>query len=197
MFCMAWDRGQLGDLVELVELMVGTYDAMPIWRVALAGALAAAERDDEARDVFHALVTDDGLALPDNSLFFTGACFLVEVARALDERRGAAVLRRTLEPYAGRVAITGLGGVGIGPVRRYVGVAAHLDGDLDAAIEHLTLAAAESERHGSRPFTARAHHDLARALTDRGAPGDAETAAAHEATAAEIAGELGLVLGRI
>jgi DNA-binding SARP family transcriptional activator len=197
MFCMAWDRGQLGDLVELVELMVGTYDAMPIWRVALAGALAAAGRDDEARDVFHALVTDDGLALPDNSLFFTGACFLVEVARALDDRRGAAVLRRTLEPYAGRVAITGLGGVGIGPVRRYVGVAAHLVGDLDAAIEHLTLAAAESERHGSRPFTARAHHDLARALTDRDRPGDAEAAAAHAATAAAIASEVGLVLGRI
>ena len=197
MFCMAWDRGQLVDLVELVEVMAATYEAMPIWRVALAGALVAAGRDDEAQAVFDALVTAGGLALPDNSLFFTGACFLVEVARALGDRAGAAVLRRTLEPYAGRVAITGLGGVGIGPVARYVGVAAHVDGDLEAAVRYLTQAVAESTAHGSRPFTARAHRDLAAVLTERGAPGDAEAATEHAARAAALAAELGLVFGRI
>ena len=67
--------------------------------------------------MFDELVTPDGVALPDDSLYFTGVCFLVEAARALGDRDGAAVLRRTLGPYAGRVAITGLGGVGIGPVR--------------------------------------------------------------------------------
>jgi hypothetical protein len=106
------------------------------------------------------------------------------------------VLQRTLQPYAGRVAITGLGGVGIGPVRRYVGIAAHLAGDLDAAVDHLHGAIDESTRHGSRPFTARAHRDLAAVLTDRDGPGDADAAAEHAALAASMAAELGLVLGR-
>ena len=107
------------------------------------------------------------------------------------------MLRAALEPYAGRVAVTGLGGVGIGPVRRYVGVAAHVAGDVDGAIAHLEEAVVESTRHGMRPFTARAHRDLAAALRDRGGPGDAAAAAEHAATATAIADDIGLALGPI
>jgi tetratricopeptide (TPR) repeat protein len=197
MFCIAWDHGQLGDLVEFVEMLVASHPDVLTWRIALAGSLAAAGRTAEAQAVFDSLVTADGLALPDDSLFFTGACFLVETARALADARGATVLRRTLEPYVGRIATTGLGGVGIGPVRRYVGVAAHVEGDLDAAVEHLAEAVAESTRHGLRPFTARAHRDLAAALTDRGRPGDDEAAAEHRAAANALAAEIGLVFGPV
>ena len=130
-------------------------------------------------------------------MYFTAACFLVEAARALDDRMRAGVLLDTLRPYVGRVAISGLGGVGIGPVRRYVGVAAHVTGDLDGAIEQLTLAVEESARHGMRPFMARAHRDLAAALEDapdRATPPRRPTTAERAAT---LAAEIGLVLGRI
>jgi hypothetical protein len=194
MFCIAWDRGQLGDIVEFVELMVAASPATPIWRVALVASLIRAGRPAEAQDVFDELVGADGVALPDNSLYFTGVCFLVEAARALGDRAGAAVLRRTLEPYAERIAITGLGGVGIGPVQRYVGVAAHVEGDLDAAVEHLGSAIESSVRHGMRPFTARAHRDLALVLAERDGPGDAAAAAEHRESATTLAAEIGLVL---
>ena len=177
--------------------MVAGHPDVPIWRIALVGSLAAAGRSAEAQEAFDSLVTADGVVLPDDSLFFTGACFLVEAARALGDARGAAVLRRTLEPYVGRVATTGLGGVGIGPVRRYVGVAAHVEGDLDAAVDHLEQAIDESTRHGLRPFTARAHRDLAAALTDRGRPGDDAAAAEHRAAATALAAEIGLVFGPV
>ena len=117
--------------------------------------------------------------------------------RPHQRRIRAEVLRTTLEPYAGRVAVSGMGGVGIGPVRRYVGVAALVTGDLDVAIEHLQLAVGESTRHGSRPFTARAHRDLAVALARRGGPGDEEQAADHARRAMAIADEIGLVFGAI
>jgi tetratricopeptide (TPR) repeat protein len=194
MFCIAWDRGQLGDLVEFVELMVASSPATPIWRVALVGTLITAGRVEEAQRTFDELVTVDGVSVPDDSLYFTSVCFLVEAARALGDRAGAVLLRRTLEPYADRIAITGLGGVGIGPVRRYVGIAAHVEGDLDTAIEHLQHAIETSSRHGMRPFTARGHRDLALALADRDGPGDAAAAAEHEARANAIADEIGLVL---
>jgi DNA-binding SARP family transcriptional activator len=197
MFCLVWDRGQLADVVDLVEVTAAANPQLRIWTVALVGALAAAGRLDDARKPFEELVTPAGIDLRDDSLYFTGVSFLVEVARALGDAERAAVLRAALEPYAGRVAITGLGGVGIGPVRRYVGVAAHVAGDVDAAVAHLEEAVAESTRHGMRPFTARAHRDLAAALRDRDAPGDAAAAAEHDAAATAIAGEIGLALGPI
>jgi tetratricopeptide (TPR) repeat protein len=195
MFCIAWDRGQLGDIVDFVEPLAASSPSTPIWRVALVGSLIAAGRVEEAQRTFDELVTADGVKVPDDSLYFTSACFLVEAARALGDRGGASALRRTLEPYANRIAITGLGGVGIGPVCRYVGIAAHVEGDLDAAVEHLGAAVEASSRHGMRPFTARAHRDLALALTDRDGPGDAAAAAEHRAQADALAAEIGLVLG--
>ena len=145
--------------------------------------------------MFDELVTPDGVELPDDSLYFTGVCFLTEAARALGHRDGAAVLLRALEPYADRVAITGLGGVGIGPVGRYVGIAAHVAGDLDAAVAHLERAVASSQRFGMRPFTARAHRDLALVLAERDGPGDEAAAAEHATCAAALAAEIGMVLG--
>jgi tetratricopeptide (TPR) repeat protein len=197
MFCLVWDRGQLGDVVELVEATAAANPQLKIWTVALLGALAAAGRLDDARKPFAAMVTPDGIDLPDDSLFFTGACFLVEVARALGDAERAAILYRALAPYAGRVAITGLGGVGIGPVRRYVGVAALVAGDVDTAVEQLERAIQESTAHGMRPFTARAHRDIAAALRGRGLLGDAARADEHAAEAAAIAGDIGLALGPI
>ena len=89
MFCIAWDHAQLGDLVEFVETLVADHPDVPIWRIALVGSLIAAGRAAEAQDVFDTLVTADGVVLPDDSLYFTGACFLVEAARALgDAARG-------------------------------------------------------------------------------------------------------------
>ncbi|MET0458680.1 MAG: hypothetical protein ABW195_05505, partial [Ilumatobacteraceae bacterium] len=197
LFCRAWDHDQLGELVDVVEATATTHPDFPIWRVALVGCLVAAGRPQDAAAVLAELVTPDGVQLRDNSMYFTAACFLVEGARALGDRMRSGVLLDTLRPYAGRVAISGLGGVGIGPVRRYVGVAAHVTGDLDGAVEHLELALEESTRHGMRPFTARAHRDLAAALEDRARPGDAEAAARHRERAAALADEIGLVLGPI
>ncbi len=48
-------------------------------------------------------------------------------------RSGPRVLRQALEPYADRIAVSGLAGISIGPVSGYVGVAAMVSGDLDAA----------------------------------------------------------------
>ncbi len=180
MFCLVWDRGQLADVVDFVEVTAAANPQLKIWTIALVGALAAAGRLDDARKPFEELVTPAGVNLRDDPLYFIGVCFLVEVARALGDAERAAILRAALEPYAGRVAITGLGGVGIGPVRRYVGVAAHVAGDVESAIVHLEQAVVESTGHGMRPFTARAHRDLAAAFRDRGAPGDAAAAAEHD-----------------
>jgi tetratricopeptide (TPR) repeat protein len=194
LFGLAWDRGQLGELVPLIESVVEALPDLPVWKVALAAALFEAGRRDDSRRVYDAVLDDDGLHLPDDPLFFNGACFMVEIARAHGDRRGAAVLRAALEPYAGRISITGLGGLSIGPVRRFVGVACHVAGDLDAADRHLIGAAEEARALGAAPHVARALRDRARVLTDRDAPGDRELAGELAAEAADLAASLGMTL---
>ncbi len=193
-FCLAWDRGELASTLPLVEAIATGEHVLPIWKVAYAGALYEADRIEESRAVYDEILADGRVNLPDDSLFFTGAGFLVEVARAHRDAEGAALLRATLEPYCGRIAITGLGGTGIGPVTRYVGVAAHLTGDLDAADRLLRRAHDEAVAIGSPPHRAKALRDLARVLVDRGEPGDVEEAVALVEQARELAASIGMVL---
>ena len=101
LFCRAWDHDELGELVDVVEATANAHPDFPIWRVALVGCLVAAGRPQRAAEVLAELVTPDGVQLRDNSMYFTAACFLVEGARALDDRMRAGVLLETLRPYAG------------------------------------------------------------------------------------------------
>ena len=87
-------------------------------------------------------------------------------------------MRRSLEPYADRIAASGLAGISIGPVSHYVGLAAEASGDLTAAAGFQRTAIARNHRDGSRPHEARARRALGRVLrapgvgdaTDRGRP---------------------------
>jgi tetratricopeptide (TPR) repeat protein len=191
---LALDRGRLVEHLPEAEQMLATHPRMRIWQVALVRALVAAGRMDDARPIFEDLVTADELRLRDNQVFLVGACTLVEVAHALGDRHRADVLRRTLEPYAGRIAASGPAGISVGPVSGYVGLAAHSSGDLLAATRWLRAAIAVDVRHRLRPHEARSRHALAAVLAERDEPGDAEVARAEEAAAAAIARDIGMVL---
>lgn len=193
LFCLAWDRGELGAVVELVEAVVATTD-LPIWRVGLAASLFEAGREDESRAVYDGLVGPGGVDLPFDALWSTAACLLVEIARAHLDPVGASVLRQALEPYVGRIATTGLGGACLGPISRYVGVAAHLTGDLDTADALLRRAEDQARALGAVPFVARALRDRARVLHDRCGPGDAGARDRAAAEARRLAEACGMVL---
>ena len=134
------------------------------------------------------------MALRDNQMFLPQACTLVEVAEALDDAERCAVLQATLEPFAGRVAVSGLAGISVGPVSGYIGLAALGAGDLAAAERHLRQAIDENVAHGTLPHEARARRDLARVLEALGREGDADEAAMRRAEARRIADDIGLVI---
>lgn len=188
------DRGTLDATLAESERMAARHPRLRMWQIALATGYDLSGRLDEARPIFEALVDADSVELRDNQMFLPATCTLVEVADALGDRRRAAVLRRELEPYAGRLAVSGLGGIAIGPVSRYVGLAARVSGDLGAGEQHLRSAIAESARLGMVPYEAAARHDLAALLDERGRPGDAAAAAAEAAAATQLAAAIGLVL---
>ena len=169
-FIRAWDRGELGGLVAFAEQAAARPPVLPIWDVALGACLVASGRGEEARPILERYVTDDGIGHNPDSLWFSIGGLLVEMARELGDRDRAAILRRELEPFLGRFAISGLGRACLGPVTRFVGVAAAVCDDLDAADSLLERAAAESRAARAVPSEARSLHDRAEVLVRRGRP---------------------------
>ena len=191
---LSYDRGRLEDTLPETERMLAGKVRLRMWQVAQVGALVATGRFDEARAVFAELVDSDRVHLRDNQMFLPAVCSLAETTAPLGDLRRARVLREALEPYADRLAMSGLGGIAIGPVGYFAGVAARTSGDLDGAEGLLERALEQDVHFGLRPHEARARHQLAAVLTARGDPGDADRAENEEARAKAIANEIGLVL---
>jgi hypothetical protein len=188
------DLGRLPATIPEAERMLAANPRLRMWQIALVRALVADGRLDDARVQFEDLVGLDAVHMRDNQMFIPTTCTLAEVAVVLGDRERAAVLRRALEPYADRIAVSGLAGISIGPVSGYVGLVAHVEGDLDGAEALLRSAIDDTVRFGMRAHEARARAALAAVLADRAGPGDAAASRAESAIAHEIADAIGLVL---
>jgi tetratricopeptide (TPR) repeat protein len=188
---LALERGQLGATLPQSERMYEANPRLRMWQIAVVRALVAVGRIDDARVHYESLVGPDAVHMRDNQMFLPSVCTLAEVAVVVDDPVRAAVVRAALEPYADRIATSGLAGISIGPVSGYVGMAAEAAGDLEAAERFLRVAIDRNTHDGTRPHEARARHALARVLAARG---DDDGAATELAQAAAIADELGMVL---
>jgi hypothetical protein len=190
-FRLALDLGTLPETLAETERMYAANPRLRMWQIAVIRGLVAAGRLDEARTHYEDLVAVDGVQMRDNQMFLPATCTLAEVAVVIDDRTRAEVIRQSLEPYADRIATSGLAGISIGPVSHYVGLAAEAAGDLAAAARFQRTAIARNIADGTRPHEARARHALARVLR---AQDDADAAAVEEQAATTIAAAVGLVL---
>ena len=193
-YLLARDRGTLAATLDFDEQMAAAHPRLRMWRIAILGALLEAGRNEEARRIFESFVSTNSVRLLDDQIYLPAACALTEASAGLDDATRAGVLHRALEPYAGRLGVSGLGGISMGPVSLYAGVAARSSGDLEAAIRLLDGAVTESVRHEMRAYEARARNELAAALTARGAADDPSRGTAERQRAAELAAAIGLVL---
>ncbi len=126
-FRMALDLGTLPTTLAESERQHAADPRLRMWQIAVVRSLVAAGRLDDARVHYEDLVRLDGVQMRDNQMFLPATCTLAEVAVAIDDPERAAVVRRSLEPYAARIATSGLAGISIGPVSHYVGLAAEAD----------------------------------------------------------------------
>jgi hypothetical protein len=193
-YLLARDRGTLAATLDFDEQMAAAHPRLRMWRIAILGALLEAGRNEDARRIFESFVSTTSVRLLDDQIYLPAACALAEASARLDDATRAGVLHRALEPYAGRLGVSGLGGISMGPVSLYAGVAARASGNLEAAIPLLEDAVNESVRHQMRAYEARARNELATALAARGAGDDPTRAAAERQRAGEVADAIGLVL---
>ena len=148
--------GRIADLVEPIRAFVEAYPAIPAWRGALATALAAAGRPDEAADEV-ALIWPPEVALPYDAVQLLGLCFLGDGRSLLGDADRARHLYELLRPYARRPVVIGAGGAVIGTVDLDLAQLAATYGDHDTAGRHLETAAqdlagrAPTSRSSCRP----------------------------------------------
>jgi DNA-binding CsgD family transcriptional regulator len=162
-------RSQTGLLtgdVEDIAAAVDGDDPHPENRAYAAMILAGLGRAEESRANHLAAVRVVDTA-EEGDLYQQWLCVLALTAWALGETERMDEVRRRLEPFAGELASTSRGQAGsLGVVDRFIGVAAALSGDREAAKGHLERAIELSQVIGARPSAASSRVDLARLLIE-------------------------------
>ncbi len=155
---------------------------------AMAGELDAARRTlDELGDRGFTSVARD-------MNWFTAAAEFSQAVGILGDAERARAAYPLLLPYADRTLLMARAAVCHGPAASFLGRLAATAEDWNAAEAHFEAGLAASERLAARPLAARTRAWHAEMLRARGAPGDAERAAALERAARDEAESLGLAL---
>jgi tetratricopeptide (TPR) repeat protein len=190
-FAMRWAQGRLGEIEVAVRAAADQLSGQPAWRAALSLLLCETGRMAEARAELDRLAPDDFAALRRDHVWIVGLALCVETAAAIGDAERARVLHGLLEPYAARNAVSPSSAC-VGPVSRFLGIAAATSGDWDEAARRFAEATAMAERHGARPLAAHLRLDEARALSAADAPSDPQRLARLVAEGRAIAEELGM-----
>jgi len=181
-------QGRGDELIGTLENLVASQPGAPVWHIALAGALVACDRVDEARTHFTWLAEDDFAKVPIDVEY---PVTIEGLARMACEIRPSAdvlrALRERLLPFAG---IMNWSGAGIsGPNDLGLAMVSEALGRADDADRYLASTLELAERAGARCWTARSHFDWSRILADRG---DAAGAREHAEIAVALGEELGM-----
>ncbi len=162
-----WIQGGPRAIGDHVRSYADGVPAMPVWRAALAAALADAGRNAEAQLEFDRLARDDFAALPRDNVWFGAMAALAETVAALCLRDRALALYAQLAPFAGRNVVTPTVAF-LGPVEMWLGILARVGGNGEQALEHFDRARTAAARNGDRMSVVRIAVEEAATLVDHG-----------------------------
>ena len=186
---LTWIQRGPGEIGTQVRAYADALPAMPIWRAALAAALAAEGRLDEARLEFARIASGGFSSLPRDNLWFVAIALLAEAAGPLQERDRARELHALLAPFSGRNLVLPTAAF-LGPADMWLGILASIAGDHDEALLALRAARAAAKRHGARAALVRIAVEEATILADSGDANALERAGTLLDEAATICEEL-------
>ncbi len=156
---------------------------------ALAFAYVQGGRLEDARHLLDQFAKG-GFELPVDSVWLWAMTTYADVAIECGDRQIAGALFDLLAPWADRLSTNG-GGSTNGPVSHFLGGLASVVERHDAADSYFARSATFNRRAGATFFAAQTDLLWAKMLTQRGAPGDIDTARALLAKALSIAAAKG------
>ncbi len=171
---VCFQRGNMGELVPLIEQTVADNPRLPVFKAALAQAHAEAGRTADARRLLEAFAAGD-FDLPLDQAWTTGMVCYAEAAIECRDPKYAGPLFDRLGPWADQLAMTG-SVAAQGPISHYLGGLATILNRYDEADAYFAQAAAFSEHVGAMFFAARTDLYWGKMLVERGGPGDTEKA---------------------
>lgn len=192
MFAIRSEQGRLSEMESVWKGAAEQYPQFPVVRAALAFLYSELGREGEARAEFERIAADDFAGLPRDLNWLIALAYLSQVCASLGDARRAAVLYRSLQPYAGRHLFSGINLAYIGSVSGYLALLATTMSRWEEAAQHFEEALAANTRMGARPWVAHTQHDYAKMLLARDAAGDRERALELLQPALATAQELGM-----
>jgi len=171
---VSWQRGNLGDLIPLIEQMITENPGLPVLSGLLAVANAEAERTDDARHLL-AEFARTAFDLPLDMTWLTGIVLYAEADIECRDPKYAEPLIGLLAPFAGQLSGAGAGSTE-GPVSHYLGGLSAILGRYEQADTYFAQASELSDHMGAKFFAARTNLQWGRMLAERSAPGDIEKA---------------------
>ena len=180
------ERWQRGTLDELSARIKGTAPRPPNAEASLCLIFSETGREPEARAVLDRRRGTGFGDLPRDPAFIACVAMFAGAAVRLGHRPSAARLYELVLPVAEQVGFDGV--MTVGRLEHHLGGLARVLGRHDEAVDRLQRTTRLHEAMGARFFEARSRLELAIALHERGATGDAE-AAVTEARCAATLGE--------
>jgi hypothetical protein len=160
-------QGRVGELIPLLQGRVESNPDVPVWRIALAGALLESNRDDEAMEHHLWLAENSCANVPHDAEYAVTVCGLARETYFL--RPPEAIMRDVYErllPFAGLYGYSGPGLSDLADLGLAMNAAAL--GRPDDADRHFADGIAICERAGTRSYLARFHFFWTQVLADRG-----------------------------
>ena len=175
-YSLRWAQGRLGELEGVVTQQLEGNPDLRAWQAALVVLYLDIDREDDAREWFDRLATNDFLDIPLDANWIVTLTLAAHAAYYLRDQARAARLYEILLPYATRQVVVGSGFLCEGSGSLALGEAAAALERWEDAERHFEEAIASAERTDTRPWGARAQLYYAQMLRDRDKGGDREKA---------------------
>jgi tetratricopeptide (TPR) repeat protein len=190
MICLAWMRGELAAVEELVVAFADAYPWIPAFRAVLAFVHAQIGDRDAAAAAVERLASDGPDWLPRDGIWSIAVWALAFACAELGDAARCAQLYDLLLSHAD--SLCGLGaGLCLGSAHLPLGMTAAVAG-LSTASAHFEAALHVHERAGALPFVAETRYRWATALVDGGDAARAASLLEQALTEAESLGMAGL-----
>jgi tetratricopeptide (TPR) repeat protein len=162
-FTLRREQGRLQEVAPAVRHFV-QQQKTTTWRPGLAVIYRELGNAIEARALFEELAQHNFDDLPRDSLWMTSITYLIDVCTFLEDATRAAILYKTVLPYAGCNVCGGNAFVCFGAMARYLGTLAATLGRWIDAEHHFENALNMNARMGARPWLAHTQCQYARML---------------------------------